>query len=313
MTRILVIQYSQTGQLTRLVRSLLGPLVERPEVVIDWAEIHPEPAYRFPWKFLTFLDTFPESVYLDPPPVRVTNIDADADYDLVVLAYQVWFLSPSLPVTGFFRSPAARVLAGKRVITVIGCRNMWVTAHRTMLDLLRGARAELVDNVVFTDQGPLWSTFITTPWWLLTGNKGPLLGVFPEAGISHADIAGAARFGRALAAELPAIARGERRSFLYGLGAVTVNRMTLIGERIGHRSFRIWGRLIRTFGSAGAWPRKLILVIYFFFLVAAIVFVLPITLTIASIAARLSSRLEDEARALEAPSGAGVERVAQFR
>jgi hypothetical protein len=312
MIRILALHYSQTGQLTQAARSMLDPLAEREDVRIHWQEIVPRTPYPFPWRFLSFLDAFPESVYLDPPAIRVDGLDPDAAYDLVILAYQVWFLAPSLPITGFLKSPQARVLNGKRVITLIGCRNMWITAHQSMLELLREAGADLIDNVVLTDQGPMWSTFITTPWWLLTGNKGPLLGFFPEAGISQHEIKRAARFGRALAEALQPIEHGERGPFLQGLEAVKVNRHTMLAERIGHRSFRIWGKLVRAAGRPGSAKRKPILVIYALFLIAIILTVLPITATLAAVVARRSSRVKEEAARLEAPSGSSAERLIAY-
>jgi hypothetical protein len=310
--RVLVIHYSQTGQLTRILQSFIEPLAANPEVTVDWHNVAPQRAYPFPWGLLSFLDAFPESVYLDPPPMQAAELDLRAPYDLVVLGYQVWFLSPSLPITGFLRSDQARVLRGRRVITVVACRNMWVNAHREMQGLLRKAGAQLADNVVLTDHGPMWSTFITTPWWLLTGNKGPLLGLFPEAGISTAEIRRAARFGRALNAALPQLASAFRGPFLQGLQAVTVNPMTLIAERIGHRSFRLWGRAIRAAGKPGSLARKPILLVYLCFLSAMILTVLPITATLAAIVARFSRRIHDEASALELPSGSGSDRLAQF-
>jgi hypothetical protein len=272
----------------------------------------PRPDYSFPWKFLPFLDAFPESVYLDAPAIVADNFDPDGEYDLVILAYQVWFLAPSLPITGFLKSPLARVLKGKRVITVIACRNMWVTAHRTMLRELEALGAHLTDNVVFTDTGPLWSTFITTPWWLLTGNQGPLCRLLPKAGVSGRDIARAARFGHALVEALPRITRGEPGPYLNGLAAVRVNPLTMLGERIGHRSFRMWGRLVRAAGKPGDFARKPILLVYVVFLIGAIVLVLPITMTLAAIAARLSRRVAAQAQALEAPSGSSGERLALY-
>jgi hypothetical protein len=308
MARILVIYYTQTGQLRRVVESLVAPLKSRPEVEIVWQPVVPRPGYPFPWKFLSFLDAFPESVYLDAPAIVSGNFDADGEYELVILAYQVWFLAPSLPITGFLKSPQARVLKGKRVITVIACRNMWVTAHRSMLRELEALGAHLTDNVVLTDSGPLWSTFITTPWWLLTGNQGLL----PKAGVSETEIARAARFGHALVEALPRIARGEPGPYLSGLQAVRVNPLTMLGERIGHRSFRMWGRLVRAAGKPGALARKPVLLIYVVFLIGAILLVLPITMTLAAIATRLSRRVAAQAQALEGPSGSSGERLALF-
>lgn len=312
MVHILVLHYSQTGQLTRVLRSLVGPLQNVADVSIDWRELKPVRPYAFPWRFLSFFDAFPESVYLDPPPVEPAGLSVERKYDLVILGYQVWFLSPSQPVVAFLKSPEARQLCGVKVITVVGCRNMWVTAHQSMLKLLDDVGARLVDNVVLTDEGPLWATFITTPWWLLTGNKGPLLGVFPAAGISDEGIRRAARFGRALRDALPRVAASGAGPHLQGLQAAKVQPLTLLGERIGHRSFRVWGRLVRAAGKPGSVARKPILLVYVGFLIAMIVTVLPFTATIAAISARFSRRVKDAAAALELPSGSGSERLEMY-
>jgi hypothetical protein len=312
MVHILVVHYSQTGQLTRVLRSMLGPLETNPDVSIDWRELSPRPPYTFPWRFLSFFDVFPESVYQDPPPLEPCGINLDAHYDLIVLGYQVWFLSPSLPIVAFLKSPEAKVLRERPVITVVGCRNMWVMAHRAMSGLLRNLDARLVDNVVLTDEGPLWATFITTPWWLLTGNKGPLLGILPEAGISADAIRRSVRFGHALNDALPSIQKAAGGPFLRGLRAATVQPLTLLAERIGYRSFRIWGRILRAVGKPGSGARKPVLVIYVTFLIAMILTVLPITATILAIKARLSRKARDEATALELPSGSGTERLALY-
>ncbi len=291
---------------------MLAPLMPRSDVEVIWHQLLPQPAYPFPWPFFSFLDAFPESVYLDPPAVAAGNFDPEGEFDLIILAYQVWFLAPSLPMTGFLKSPGARVLRDKRVISVIACRNMWITAHCTLLRELDRLGARLSDNVVLTDNGPLWSTFITTPWWLLSGNQGPLFKVLPRAGVSERDIARAARFGSALADALPRIKAGDPGPFLTGLEAVRVNPLTMLGEHIGHRSFRIWGRLVRLAGRPGQFARKPILLIYAVFLVGAILLVLPVTMTAAAIAARLSRRILQRAKALELPSGSSGERLPRY-
>jgi len=311
MVHILVVHYSQTGQLTRVLRSFLGPLEINRDVRIDWRELRPIPPYAFPWRFLSFFDVLPESIYQDPSPIESCGIAPDAHYDLIVVGYQVWFLSPSLPIVAFLKSPEAKVLRDRPVITVVGCRNMWVTAHQAMLGLLRNLGARLVDNVVLTDEGPIWATFITTPWWLLTGNKGPLMRILPEAGISASSIRRSERFGHALNAALRLGKTGEG-PFLRGLQAATVQPLTLLAERIGYRSFRIWGRILRSVGKPGSGARKPVLVIYVVFLIAMILIVLPFTATILAIKARFSRKVQDEATALELPSGSGTERLALF-
>ena len=103
MTRILVLYYSQTGQLTSALESMLKPLAARTDVQIVRQNLEPVEPFPFPWPFFRFLDTFPECVHMDAPPLKPLAFGSEARFDLVILAYQVWFLSPSLPVTAFLK------------------------------------------------------------------------------------------------------------------------------------------------------------------------------------------------------------------
>src|SRR5262249_15195622 len=158
----------------------------------------------------------------DPPPIAPPTVEAEESYDLIIIAYQVWFLSPSPPITAFLNSEAAkRLLAGKPVVTVIACRNMWIMAQEKMKILLAKLGAHLIDNVVLTDRGGL-ATFITTPYWLLTGSKKGVCGL-PEPGIARRDIEGCERFGRALARGLARDDERHGKAMLAGLRAAEVD------------------------------------------------------------------------------------------
>ena len=313
MTRILVLHYSQTGQLTRAVQSMLGPLSARPDVEIVWQNLEPVEPFPFPWGFFRFFDSFPECIHLDPPPIRPVAFGPEARFDLVILAYQVWFVAPSLPVTAFLKSETARVLRDTPVITLVACRNLWLSAQETVKGVLRERGARHIDNVVLVDQGPPWATFITTPRWLLTGKKNGFWGIFPPAGVSEADIAGAARFGRALADALPLL-QSTRGPLLSGLGAVKVNAGYIASEKIAHRSLRLWGVLLRAIGKPGNPLRRLVLVAYIVFLVAMILTVMPVGIVVRTLLRPLlRKRLDAEVTRLEAPSGSGTERMGKYR
>ena len=315
MKRVLAIYYSQTGQLERAIRSMLSPLDENKDVTIDWKRIEPEPPYPFPWSILKFFDVFPESVQLVPPVIKDMGIHPDAHYDLAVIGYQVWFLSPALPITGFLKSDSAKILKGVPVITLIACRNMWLTAHERVKEMLRDAGAFLTDNVVLIDSAPPWSTFITTPLWLLTGKRERFLGIFPKAGVSEEDINNASRFGRAIAESLK---KGDSklpmdRPLLWGLGAVKVNPRYIASERTAYRSFRIWSKLMRLAGKPGALIRKLIISIYIVFLLTMICAVVPVMiflrLLISPFRKESIAKLVTE---LEKPSGSSTERNSEY-
>ncbi|MGC2520259.1 MAG: dialkylresorcinol condensing enzyme [Burkholderiales bacterium] len=309
MKRVLVVYYSQTGQSGEVVRSFTAPLATCADIELRLIALQPRTPYPFPWRFFRFLDVFPESVHLDPAPIVPIEVAPDEDYDLVILAYQVWFLSPSQPVTAFLKSRAAqRLLAGKPVVTLIACRNMWLMAQEKMKALLAAVGARLTDNVALTDRGGL-STFVTTPRWLLTGRRDGFWGL-PPAGLSDAQIAACARFGHALVA---ALARDEERSgrpMLTGLRAADAEVRLIASERIGHRSFLLWGRLLRAVGGPGSRQRVPVLAIYVVFLVCMIVTVVPLAIGVkALLRPLLARRLAAQKAYFEQPSGSSSERM----
>ena len=86
--KVLVISSSQTGQLSNLVNNFTKPLKEESEIEVFYKNIEPKKPYPFPWDLMTFMDTFPESVYLDPCEIKEFDEDTN-DYDLIILSYQV--------------------------------------------------------------------------------------------------------------------------------------------------------------------------------------------------------------------------------
>ena len=123
MKSVLLIQYSQSGQLTDVAHSVIAPLQADPEIEVTVETLRPKTPFPFPWPFFQFFDTFPSCVYMDGCELEPLKADPNKQYDLVILAYQVWFLSPSLPVTGFLKgAEGQRLLKGKSVVTLIACR-----------------------------------------------------------------------------------------------------------------------------------------------------------------------------------------------
>jgi hypothetical protein len=303
MKRILVVHFSQTGQLARVVRRLVSPLADATgEVELVEEILRPRTPYPFPWPLLRFFDAMPETVLLDPPALE--PIRANGHFDLVVLAYQVWFLFPSGPITAFLKSDEGkRLLHGRPVVTVIGCRNMWLNAQESVKRLIQDAGGELRDNVVFTDRAPTMATLITTPLWLLTGKRESFLGL-PPAGIAEGDIAGADRFGHAL---VRALRDGREKSgtpMLGHLGAARVDPRLIFSERAGTRAFGVWSRIIRLGGRPGSLARLPLVALFCVYLVAMILAVVPVSLLLQRLLRPLlARRLESQKTYFEAPSG----------
>ena len=103
MKKILVVYYSQSGQQLSIIRSLTKPLVEAGHS-IHIEEIQPVEKYPFPWTAYQFFNAFPETFHQKPLDLKSLSPKAFEDYDLVIIGYQPWFLSPSRPIGAFLQS-----------------------------------------------------------------------------------------------------------------------------------------------------------------------------------------------------------------
>lgn len=303
MKKVLVISYSQSGQLSKFVKSATKPLCQNEDIQVDYHILEPVKAYPYPWRFYPFFDAFPEAVYMNGCEVKPASHLAD-DYDLIIIGYTVWFLSPAIPVTGYLKTDQAKqLLKDKPVVTLIACRDMWVMAQEKMKLLINECGGHLIDNAVLTDQSGTVYSFITTPRWMLTGKKDPFW-VFPAAGVSEQDINDSARFGERLALALSQNMEKEKKPLLTNLRAVKVNGKLISSEKIATRSFMIWGKLIQSSGKPGAFPRKVMITVYVVFLIAMIFTLVPINLLAKKLISPLmKNSIEKSIEYYEKPSG----------
>jgi len=278
MKKVLVLYYSQSGQLKKVIDNFIKDLPDQ-EINVTLKEIKPKKQYPYPWPFYKFAVEFPEAVLMEGTEVQ--EIDGiDEDYDLIILGYTIWFLSPSPPVVGFLKSQQAKKLfKNKPVITVIACRDMWVMAQEKMKSLLNDLEAKLIDNVALTDQGKGIYSFVTTPRWLLTGKKNGFW-FFPPAGILEKDIEQANRFGKRLNESLKKDKEKEFQPLLKNLGAVNVDGKLIASEIIATRSSKVWAKIIKKFGPKDSIGRKIGVTIYSVFLVILVFTVVPINIMV---------------------------------
>ena len=269
MKRVLVVYYTQSGQLKEIIDSVLSPLTE---VTIDFLPIDTATPFSFPWTDDTFFDAFPESYLQIPQPLQPFNLP-HTDYDLVILGYQVWYLSPSIPLSSFLQHPEAKkLLSGKPVITISGTRNMWVMAHQKVKKLLTDCGAHLVGNIALTDRHHNHISVITIVQWLFSGDKNKrYLGVFPKAGVADKDKQGASVYGTLIAPHLQTGDYNGLQQEIVAHGGVHYKRFLLSAEKKGNRLFGIWAKMI--YGSK---KRKFLLKCFHIYLYIAIWVLMPI-------------------------------------
>lgn len=277
MKRILVIYYSQSGSVLRAAQSLLKPLKFRTDIEITWQNISPKVNFNYPWKLYDFFDVFPECINQEAPAIEVPGFNLNERFDLVILAYQVWYLAPSLPIQGFLKSEYAQVLKDTKVITLIACRSMWHSASETMKRMIKDVGGIQIDNIVITHQGSPLTTFITTPRMVLTGKKDSLMGVLPSGGFQDKEIDSLSRFGEVIAQRIDNL---DNSSLLKNFKPVSVNQDYIVPELIGRIVYGLWAKLARLFGVRGSWTRVPIIVLFALQLIPLISVVLFISLFI---------------------------------
>jgi hypothetical protein len=286
--RVLVLYYSQTGQLRNIIDNILLDVKDKLELV--YASIEPVPPIPFPWNVNEFFDAMPETVMHTPPPVKpLPDEIVNGQYDLVIFGHSPWFLNPSQPVTAFLQSPSARVLQNKNVITVIGARNMWLHAQEKVKEYLLQQNAKLVGNIALVDTNPNLISTLTVIRWAMKGKK-EASGMLPAAGVQERDIKKAQRYGMPIYRHLTDNKLSELQQELVLLGAAAPKPGLVLLEQTGIKNFRKWSKYIADKGGPGA-PERLGRVKQFKNLLIVAIFILsPITALIAKIREQINMK-----------------------
>lgn len=247
MKNVLVVYYTQSGQLKEIVESITKPMFEDDQINISFLKIEMENDYPFPWKKNEFFNVFPESFLQEPAPIK--DIDekiTSQKYDLVILAYQVWYLSPSIPTISFLKNKVAKeILNNTPVVTVIGCRNMWVMAQEKMKVLLKDLNAKLVGNIALVDRHINHVSVITIVQWMFTGKKEKYLGVFPKPGVSEQEINEASKFGKIISNAIKSNIFENLQNELLAKEAVEIRPFLITMDKKANKMFEKWANLIK--------------------------------------------------------------------
>jgi len=263
--KVLAIYYTQSGQLGEIIDNLTAPLVEA-GISVEKVRVKPVKDYTFPWTGDSFFSVMP-NCQLDVPVELEPFELKESNYDLVVLGYQAWFLSPSIPFNSLMNSPALKtVLKNTPVITVTGARNMWLSAFVRVKKLIRAAEAKHVGNIALVDTHPNPVSFVTIFHWMLHGKKDKYLNIFPPPGVPAADIAHTKVFGESVLIHLNTNNWDGLQDDLNRDKAVVLNYNLMVIESTASKIFRVWANFIAKRKNKLPWIRafKYYLLIAFF-------------------------------------------------
>lgn len=275
MKKILIVTFSQSGQVDNIVSNISNNFPDTVE--IHYEKLVSNPPFPFPWKGISFYDAMPESVQMISSNLKPISFDTNADFDLIILGYPIWFLSPPVPVTTFLKSQEAKkVMAGKPVITVIGARNMWVMAQEDIKKMILDIGGVLTGNIVLQDKHNNLISVITIIYWMMTGKKDRYLGLFPVPGVSDDDISNVKRFAPVIAEAVDSKDFNSLQNKLLSLKAVELSPNIVSAEEKGKRIFKIWSGFILKKGGPGSVQRVRRLHMFKWYLLFVIFVVSPI-------------------------------------
>ncbi len=275
--KVLVIYYSQSGQLGEILDNLTRPISNAGHTV-EKVCVQPTVAYPFPWKGKSFFAVMPDSALEVPTTLQPFQLK-EAHYDLVIMGYQAWFLSPSIPFNSILNTPAVKaVIKDTPVITITGARNMWISAMERIKLKLREANAKLVGNISLVDKHHNFISFVTIFYWMFKGKKERWLNLFPKPGVADEDIANTANFGTTVEAHLSSGVWTGLQDQLVAQKAVVVKYNLMFIESKAKRIFMIWARFIAKRKKRTGW-----LVVFKYYLLIALFIAAPIILTVDAI------------------------------
>jgi hypothetical protein len=274
---VLVVTYSQSGQLDDIVKNVIHDITLDKDMHFDFETLKPEPEFPFPWPDMSFWDVMPESVRKIPSKLKPLQFDPTKKYDLIILGYPIWFLSPPIPLTTFLKSDAAKkVMAGTPIVTVIGARNMWVSAQEDIKKMIVENKGLLTGNIALHDRHQNLLSVVTIIYWLMTGKKDRYLGIFPRPGVSDDDILQATRFGKPIYKALSSDNFDQLQDDLRQLGSVELSPDITSIETKAKKIFYFWSGFILKKGGPGAKERIARLKMFKWYLLFVIFAVSPI-------------------------------------
>ncbi len=171
-------------------------------------------------------------------------------YDLIIIGYQPWFLSPSLPVTALLKDQHFKnILKDTPVATIIGARNMWLNSQESVVRWIEEAGGIMVANVPFIDKVQNHISALTILHWMLTGKKTKKWGFLPLPGVSHRDINEAGKFGKALAIATEKDNYEGVQKDILNKGGIYIESSIMLIESRAKKLFTIWANLIKRKGT----------------------------------------------------------------
>jgi hypothetical protein len=272
--KVLAIYYTQSGQMGDIIDSFTQPLIDA-GASVEKVQIKMAKSFNFPWTGSSFFGVMPDCVLSVPAELEPFTLQQQR-YDLIIMAYQPWFLSPSIPSNSLLNHPDfIKVLQDTPVVTISAARNMWLNAFVRVRKALHNAGAKLVGNIALVDRHLNPVSFVTIFYWMLTGKKERYLNIFPKPGIDEQEMKDTAKFGKTIVAHLDAGNWDNLQTDLMQQNAAHIKYPLMFMEGKAKIIFAVWAKIISKRKNKKAW-----LSAFKYYLFFALFIVAPLALTV---------------------------------
>jgi hypothetical protein len=270
MKKILAIYYSQSGQLKQIIDNFCEPLINA-GFNVEKVQVKLKNDFAFPWTTKRFFSAMPDCVLGVPHELESFQLK-ESSYDLIILGYQPWFLSPSIPFNSLMHNSTFKsVLKNTPAITITGVRNMWVNAFEKIKLMLKDAQANHVGTVALYDRHLNLVSIFTIFHWMLTARKDRYLGFFPLPGVADTDIENTKNFGKLV---LPYLEKNEwnglQEEFIRVKAVDPKYHLMFIEGKAGIM-FKLWAKLISKKQNKSFW-----LAVFKYYLLIALFIAAPL-------------------------------------
>lgn len=210
--RVLLIYYSYTGQVQRVLQAAGAALHERGCTAVDARLEFTDPRYADRFSSFPMKRVWPDMVSVLPAQlrhatgeIRIPDAVVDSAYDLVCIGSPTWWRTTCMPVRSFLHSEAAReLLCDTPFAAFVVCRRYWRENAATVRDLGEKCGGRYAGGLHFVYPGNQLTSLLSLTSYLGSGQyRDRYLGVrIPPTNISAPQLDQARSFAVSLAESL---------------------------------------------------------------------------------------------------------------
>jgi len=279
MKKIGVIYYSQSGRTEQVIQQIKKEESKMEQnVIFSFFPIKPKIPFEFPLSFSSFMGLFPGSILQKPTELLLIN-HKNENFDLILLVYSVWYLSPSIPVSSFLQSPQAKeIIKDTPVVTVITCRDMWIQAQKDVSKAVTNVGSKVIGNVVLRDEHNSFQSLVTTLFWFLTGKNEKPFGIFPKPLLKEKQLGKISLLQGILMRRLKQNSLKELQTEVIEKDLFLLDSYKIPIESRIKKIFQLWAYFINS--SRSPRSKKIRFLLFELYLVFAIVIIMPLAFVI---------------------------------